>query len=88
MRVWVRLRWPLAAAVLLAGLAGCGTPVSDEMRQNPAFQDGYRDGCATAGTRTPGLPGGVIRDDGKFASDRAYKAGWRSGYNACGGARE
>ncbi|MFL5237591.1 MAG: hypothetical protein ACJ8EL_08300 [Rhizomicrobium sp.] len=75
-----------AAALLIAFLlAGCGTSAEDAaLQKNPNFHAGYDDGCAAANTvganpRESASP----RDEELYNSDKAYHAGWGSGFSTC-----
>lgn len=70
------------ALTLAAILAGCASdPVVTE---DPAFVAGYGDGCATAGELEKSFSTKRVKDDYQFDNDRAYRSGWRQGYQQCG----
>ena len=66
-------------------LAGCASDYDPMLRENPNFSLGYNDGCQTGNARVTGFDETVYRDKSLFEADRAYQAGWREGYTACGG---
>jgi hypothetical protein len=69
---------------VLAVLGGCMSPRDRAMRQDPAYQAGYSDGCATASARgTDYRDGGRVRDEQLYATSKPYRAGWSSGYSIC-----
>lgn len=43
----------------------------------PAFQQGYVEGCESAGTRH------TRRDEGRYLADESYMQGWNDGYSGC-----
>jgi hypothetical protein len=43
----------------------------------PAFQQGYAEGCESAGT------GRTRRDEGRYRADEDYMQGWNDGYGVC-----
>jgi hypothetical protein len=69
------------AAVFFAALAACATDsgLSDE----PGFVAGYGDGCATAQEEGKSFSTERHRDADAFENDRAYRAGWRQGWQQC-----
>ena len=73
----------LAAPVILAAfVAGCGMGRS-EHADDPNYKAGYSDGCWTATSQVPGDPSTITRNEEAWKGDKAYNAGWRSGYSAC-----
>ncbi|MBX3508570.1 hypothetical protein [Parvibaculum sp.] len=79
MRRLLRLCAPLVLAALVAG---CGLGQS-EYADEPNYKAGYSDGCWTATSQVPGDPSTITRNEEAWKSDKAYNAGWRSGYSAC-----
>jgi len=73
----------LGAAALAA--AGCATEDIDALQETAEYPLGYADGCATAEDRARAFSNEVVRDEALFRKSRAYAAGWRQGFNACGG---
>ena len=77
----------LLLALMLLPLAGCGlftSKATRALRASPDYKAGYADGCSSAGG--PGAnprEDSQVRDDQAFATNRAYRAGWRSGFGAC-----
>lgn len=76
---------PLAAALLLVlSLAGCESAADRALRNSPDFKTGYSDGCASAGSRGANpRETGIVRDEAAFRANRAYRAGWGTGFNTC-----
>lgn len=75
-------RFALPVLFLAFALAGCGIGRS-EFADDPAYKAGHSDGCWTATSRVPGDPSTVTRNDAAWRDSEAYRAGWKSGYNAC-----
>lgn len=67
---------------LAALAAGCGMGKS-EYADEPNYKAGYSDGCWTATSQVPGDPSTITRNEEAWKGDKAYNAGWRSGYSAC-----
>ncbi|MGH8751547.1 MAG: hypothetical protein ACREUV_07560 [Burkholderiales bacterium] len=71
--------------VLLLLLAACAqeppkpaqTPNVNLAGFPKAFQDGYRDGCASAQSFIN------KKDSARFKNDSQYSVGWQDGYSAC-----
>lgn len=73
-------------AALLAStvtLAGCETMFGEDYSNTPEYKAGYSAGCGTGTGYVPGNPSTVIRDPDLWASNKAYRKGWRAGFNAC-----
>ena len=73
-------RFVLLIAALAAG--GCASQSASPPRVNlsgfpPAFQQGYAEGCESAGSRS------VKRDDARYETDFDYAQGWKDGYAIC-----
>ena len=72
-----------AGATVLAtlALAACADSGSERHANlsgfPPAFQQGYSEGCESAGTRH------TRRDEGRYRSDDSYMQGWNDGYSVC-----
>jgi hypothetical protein len=51
----------------------------------PEFRDGYDDGCVSGynGAGREGFQTRFAQDAARYASKRAYRTGWNSGYAAC-----
>lgn len=76
-------------AIFAATLAAsCASDDSLKLADEPAFQAGYGDGCATSSEEDKSFSTKRQRDDYMFENDRAYRAGWRQGYLQCGGREE
>lgn len=71
----------LKAALFAALLAGCASPPPPKAVNlsgfPPAFQQGYAEGCASAGSRS------VKRDEVRYKTDFDYMQGWKDGYAIC-----
>jgi hypothetical protein len=77
------MRLPTAFAVLFAAfaLAACGTTQYDN---DPDYDTGFSDGCATGTARSPGTPvTKPVRDQQLWDVSEGYRAGWRAGYGSC-----
>ena len=74
------LRILLASTALLLLGACAGERVNTDSAD---YSAGYSDGC-TSGSSADSYPRArVTRDEQAFRSNADYKAGWRTGYNAC-----
>ena len=72
----------LFSALLL--LAGCETAADRTLRKSPDFKAGYSDGCVSASDQGANpRASGLVRDNAAFAGNKAYHAGWSSGFGAC-----
>jgi len=71
----------LGGALAVAGCAGDRSA----LRGDPNYSIGYSDGCTTGNSRVTGFDKTIRRDNALFDSSRAYQAGWKEGYGACGG---
>lgn len=63
-------------------LAACAEPEPAGRHINlsgfpPAFQQGYVEGCESAGSRS------VKRNESRYKTDFDYTQGWNDGYAAC-----
>lgn len=72
----------LLCAVSLA-LGGCGSMLGNEYANDPSYSTGYTDGCGSGTSYVPGDASTLRRDSDLWASQKAYRAGWKSGFNAC-----
>jgi hypothetical protein len=70
----------LLAAMALTPLAACA---GEANTHSPDYGAGYSDGCASGSSADSYPRGRKIRDEQAFRDNADYKAGWRSGYNAC-----
>ena len=75
-------RHGLMLLAMLLALGGCAGD-SNVNRDSPDYAAGYSDGCATGQARDTYPRGRVTRDEEAFRHNADYKAGWRTGYNAC-----
>jgi hypothetical protein len=71
-----------AAAALSALLAAACAAPQPRAQVNlsgfpPAFQQGYAEGCRSAGARS------VQRDENRYKTDADYLQGWNDGYSIC-----
>jgi hypothetical protein len=81
-----RFALPLTALFLLATLEGCSSAADRALKKSPDYKGGYSDGCASAGTQgADPRESGKVRDEQSYESDRAYRVGWDTGFNACRG---
>lgn len=70
-----------AVTFLAFGLAACGTTEFDD---DPLYDAGFSDGCATGTARSPGTPvTKPVRDQTLWDQSDAYRSGWKSGYGTC-----
>ena len=75
------------AAFFLLGLAlsACASATDRALKNSPDYKAGYSDGCASANG-----PGADMRDTSRtrderaYRGNRAYSAGWDTGFHACG----
>ena len=74
----------IAAFLALAALVALAACASANVSTDSAdYHAGYSDGCAT-GASAGGYPrNATVRDETAFRHNPDYKAGWRTGYNAC-----
>jgi hypothetical protein len=76
-----RLVMPL---VLLLALPGCESAADRALKRSPDFKAGYSDGCGAAGTQGANpRDTGTARDEDAYRSNKAYRTGWGTGFNAC-----
>lgn len=61
-------------------LAACA---SSEHADDPNYKLGYTDGCGSGTAYVPGESSTLRRETELYATDKAYRAGWNSGYRAC-----
>ncbi len=76
---------PLAIALLALAplLAGC-IALGGKSRNDPNFQAGYSDGCASANANGANYrTGGTVRDDALYKSSQPYRSGWSTGFASC-----
>lgn len=72
--------------VFALALSSCGLLQSDAdraMQKTPNYRAGYDDGCAAASTTGANPREQPYRDDTLYDSDKAYHAGWGSGFATC-----
>jgi len=50
---------------------------------NPSYQAGFGDGCASAGAAESAIPRAPQRNETLYASDADYRSGWISGLASC-----
>jgi hypothetical protein len=73
-----------AAMAVLLMLCGCMSSADRALRNSPDFKAGYSDGCASAGTEGANpRDTGYVRDEESYRVNKAYHAGWGTGFNAC-----
>lgn len=69
-------------AALAAGCAVSPAPRSANIVGfSPAFVQGYREGCDSAGALRP------WRDESRYQAEPDFERGWNDGYSACRGGR-
>lgn len=76
------LKTALLSLALGLALSGCGT-FGDDYSDDPDYQTGYSAGCGTGTGYIPGNSSTVIRDPDLWRTSKAYRAGWKKGFNAC-----
>ena len=75
----------LVCLTFAAGLGACATsPDAALLAEEPSYQAGYGDGCATGVEEDKSFSRKRLRDEYLFENDRAYRAGWRQGFLSCG----
>ncbi len=71
-------------AAMAAVLAGCMVFGSKAHRNDPNFQAGYSDGCASANANGANYrTEGRVRDDALYKTSQDYRTGWGTGFAAC-----
>ena len=81
-----RFSFSLVALGVLAALAGCESAADRALKRTPDFRAGYSDGCASAGTQGANMRDTeLVRDEESYRANRAYRAGWGTGFNGCRG---
>lgn len=65
---------------MFTALAGCGT---SQYAEEPLYATGYSDGCGTGSGFNPSDPSTLIRNADAWGTNKAYRAGWKTGFNAC-----
>lgn len=71
-----------AAAVFAVSLTACVG--ASQYEDDPLYDAGFQDGCATGTARSPGTPPSrPVRDQTSWDQSDAYRAGWKAGYNSC-----
>ncbi len=84
MRFFLKGFLPSAIAVSTGlALSACASS-AQLLAEEPSYQAGYGDGCATAIEEDKSFSRKKTRDAYLFENDKAYRAGWRQGYLACG----
>jgi hypothetical protein len=77
-------RLSLCLLALIGLVAGCESAADRALRNSPDFKAGYSDGCASAGTRGANpRDTSLARDEAAYRANKAYRAGWGTGFNAC-----
>ena len=78
------IRFSLCLFALAGLLSGCESAADRALRKSPDFKAGYSDGCASAGTRGANpRDTGFSRDEASYRTNKAYRTGWGTGFNAC-----
>lgn len=70
-----------AAAAAFGALVACASDPG--LTEDPGFVAGYGDGCATAQEEDKSFSTKRHRDADAFDNDKAYRAGWRQGWQQC-----
>jgi hypothetical protein len=79
-----RLSLVLCSALLLTGCMFFETRADRALKNQPNFQAGYDDGCASANGQGANMRhGNIVRDDALYESDKAYRVGWANGHSTC-----
>ena len=79
-----RLSLPLFGLLAALPLWGCESAQDRALRNSPDFKAGYSDGCASAGTQGANpRDTSLSRDEEAYRSNKAYRSGWGTGFNAC-----
>jgi hypothetical protein len=77
----MRLASFIAVSLMATALAACGT---SQFEDDPLYDAGFSDGCATGTARSSGTPvQKAERDDQLWRESEGYRAGWKQGYAAC-----
>lgn len=73
-------KWFLSAAgaLFLSACAG-----DSGLSEEPGYVAGYGDGCATAHEEEKSFSTKRVRDADLFENDKAYRSGWRQGWQQC-----
>lgn len=71
----------LLISAVMNGLGGCAG--TNEYAEDPLYATGYTDGCGTGTGFNPSDKSTVIRDPEGWSKSKAYRAGWKTGFNAC-----
>jgi hypothetical protein len=82
------LRRALMLLFLVLPLCACGLFTSREtraLRKSPDYHAGYQDGCNSgwAPDADKRHDDTIVRDDEQYKKNKAYRAGWNTGLNAC-----
>lgn len=82
----MRLVMRFTLLMLLGTLSACENASDRALRNSPDFKAGYSDGCASAGTQGANMRDtSTARDEDAYQNNKAYHAGWGTGFNACRG---
>ena len=83
----MRISRPFLSSLALLSfltLLGCESAQERALRNSPDFKAGYSDGCASASTRGANpRDTGLSRDEEAYRNNKAYRAGWGTGFNGC-----
>jgi hypothetical protein len=74
--------------LMLLPLSACGLFLSKQeraLRRSPDYKVGYQDGCSSAWSPDANKrhDDTIVRDDQMYSGNKAYRAGWNMGLNAC-----
>ena len=80
-----RLQRALAAVVAALALAACASEREALIARgfDPAYADGYDDGCASGKEAAGGLFGEARKDPSRYGVDDQYTRGWDAGSEKC-----
>src|SRR6201996_5332829 len=78
----------LVILLMLLPLAACGLFMSKQeraLRRSPDYKAGYQDGCNSSWSPDANKrhDDSIVRDDQMYQANKAYRAGWNMGLNAC-----
>ena len=71
------------ALLTMAGCAVFGSGTDRALQRDPAFREGYDDGCTAATSHGSDLRDRTVGDQKRMTSDEMYRKGWNSGFQSC-----
>lgn len=75
----------IALGASVAGVVACETGIDPAILNSAEYQEGYSDGCATAGNQSNGYESEIVENRARSGTNERYIIGWRQGFYACGG---